>query len=395
LMNSTDNIILHKIRILDFSWVLAGPYATRLMADFGAEVIKVQPLIAEDDDKYSLGYYNTWNRNKLGISLNLDKPEGLEIAKNLVKISDVVVENFSPRVMANWGLDYYQLTKINPNIIYLSLSIMGHSGPWKDYIGFGPTAQAFSGITYLTAYPGQPPSGIGFAYADHVAGLYGSLAIMGALEQRYKTGRGQNIDLSQTEAMSGLLAGSIIENSIQNRAVEPVGNFSRQSSPHGVYPCLGEDCWCALAVTSDEEWEGFKRAAGNPSWADSEGFANLPGRLKNTEALDARVEEWTRKNSPEEVSALLQKKGVPAGIVQNAADLADDPQLKAREFFVEIVHPVMGKTVSDASPIRLSGSPAKHYRAAPVRGQDNNYVYKELLGFKDDDLIRFRRMDVI
>ena len=182
--------ILHNIRILDFSWVLAGPYATRLLADFGAEVIKIQPLMAEEDDAFSRGYYNAWNRNKLDITLNLNKPEGIGIVKKLVKISDVVVENFSPRVMANWGLDYAELQKIKPEIIFLSLSIMGHSGPWKDFSGFGPTVQAFSGITSLTGYPGQPPSGVGYSYADHIAGLYASLAIMGALEYRSKNGKG-------------------------------------------------------------------------------------------------------------------------------------------------------------------------------------------------------------
>ena len=153
--------ILHGIRILDFSWVLAGPYATRLLADFGAEVIKVQPLLPEAEDKFSQGYYNTWNRNKLGITLNLGKPEGIEIAKKLVKISDAVVENFSPRVMVNWGLDYPELRKLKPDIILLSMSVMGHTGPWRNYTGFGPTVQAFSGITYLTSYPDQPPLGIG------------------------------------------------------------------------------------------------------------------------------------------------------------------------------------------------------------------------------------------
>lgn len=390
-----DESILHNIRVLDFSWVLAGPYATRLLADFGAEVLKVQPLMAEAEDRFSQGYYNTWNRNKLGITLNLDKLEGVGIAKKLVKISDVVVENFSPRVMANWGLDFDKMKIIKPDIIFLSLSTMGHSGPWKDYTGFGPTVQAFSGITYLTAYPGQPPSGIGYSYADHVAGLYASLALMSALEYRFKTGKGQYIDLSQTEAMSSLLGDTIINYTLKSRAAQPEGNSSLQSAPHGVYPCLGEDRWCAIAVKTDEEWEGFKRATGNPSWMREERFATLSGRLKNTEALDSLVQEWTKKHSPEELMALLQKEGVPAGVVRNAADLANDPQLKDRGFFVELEHPVMGKTITDATPVRLSESPAKYRWAAPVKGQNNDYVYRNLLGLNDDDLERLRRENVI
>ena len=390
-----DRSILHNIRVLDFSWVLAGPYATRLLADFGAEVIKVQPLMAEEGDRFSRAYYNAWNRNKLGITLNLGKPAGVELARRLVRLSDVVVENFSPRVMANWGLDYFELQKLKPEIIFLSLSIMGHSGLWQDYSGFGPTVQAFSGITHLTAYPGQLPSGIGFSYADHVAGLYASLAMMAALEYRFKTGKGQYIDLSQVEAMSTMLGDTIIDYSRQGRTAEPVGNTSPQSAPHGVYPCLGADRWCAVAVTTDAEWEGFKRAIGCPNWASEERFSTLAGRLRNVEALDALVKEWTEKHSPAEVMAVLQKQGVPAGVVQNAADLVQDPQLQERGFFIEIEHPVVGKMVTDASPIRLSQYPAQYRRTAPAAGQDNDYVFRRLLGLTDEDLTQLRSENVI
>src|SRR4030042_46596 len=193
----TSEPVLQGIRILDFSWVLAGPYATRILADFGAEVIKVQPLLPREEDKFSRGYYNTWNRNKLGITLNLNKAGGIALAKRLVSISDAVVENFTPRVMANWGLDYTNLKEIKPDIIMLSLSTMGSTGPRRDYTGFGPTIQAFSGMTYLTSFPGKPPLGLGTSYADHIAGLFACLALLGALEYRRQTGAGQYIDLSQ------------------------------------------------------------------------------------------------------------------------------------------------------------------------------------------------------
>ena len=387
--------ILHNIRILDFSWVLAGPYATRLLADFGAEVIKIQPLMDEEQDSFSRAYYNAWNRNKLGITLNLNRPEGVKIARKLAKISDVVVENFSSRVMANWGLEYPVLQKEKPEIIFLSLSLMGHSGPWKHFSGFGPTVQAFSSVTYLTAYPGQPPLGIGYSYADHIAALYASLAILGALEYRRKTGKGQYIDLSQTEAMTSLLADAIIDYALRGKTAEPVGNSSNQSAPYGVYPCQGTDRWCAITVTTDREWKGFKRALGNPDWAEEEKFATLDRRLRNMQALDRLVEDWTKKHPAEEVMAVLQKEKVPAGVVQNAADIARDPQLKERGFFVELGHPTLGKTISDASPIRLSRSSAEYCRAAPARGQDNDYVYRELLGMKDVEIERLRIEGVI
>jgi benzylsuccinate CoA-transferase BbsF subunit len=374
--------VLKDIRILDFTWVLAGPYATRILADFGAEVIKVQPLLPQEEDDFARGYYNTWNRNKRGITLNLNKPTGVALAKELVKISDAVVENFTPRVMANWGLDYDSLRKIKPDLIMLSLSTMGSTGPWRDYVGFGPTIQAFSGMTYLTSPPGQPPAGLGTAYADHVAGLTACLALLGALEYRQKTGEGQYIDVSQVEAMASLLGDAFVP------AIET-------AAPHGVYRCQGDDRWCAIAVFSQERWLGFKRALGNPPWAEDERFATSNGRLENKEALDDLIGGWTKERTAEEAMALLQEKGVAAGVVQDASDLARDPQLRERGFFVELDHPELSKTISDAVPIRLSETPAKYVRAAPLQGQDNDYVYGELLGMSEGELAELKKQGVV
>jgi benzylsuccinate CoA-transferase BbsF subunit len=391
----TNQGILHNLRILDFTWVLAGPYATRLLADFGAEVIKVQPLLPQEEDEFARGYYNTWNRNKLGITLNLNKPEGVALAKKLVAISGAVVENFTPRVMANWGLDYESLKKIKPDIIMLSLSTMGNTGPWRDYVGFGPTIQAFSGITYLTSFSGKPPLGLGTAYADHIAGLLACLALLGALEYRQRTGEGQYIDVSQVEAMASLLGDAVLDYQFQGREVEPTGNSSTEAAPHGVYRCRGDDRWCAIAVFTDDEWLGFKRALGNPPWAEAQRFATLNRRLKNNAELDRLVEGWTKRHTAEEVMALLQTHGVAAGVVQDASDLAKDPQLKERGFFIELDHPELGKTISDATPIGLSDTPARYHRVAPLRGQNNDYVYGELLGMSRDELTELKKQGII
>jgi crotonobetainyl-CoA:carnitine CoA-transferase CaiB-like acyl-CoA transferase len=217
--------VLKDIRILDFSRVLAGPYATRLLADFGAEVIKVSyPGIPQPEDRFSRGYYNTWNRNKRSITLNLNKAEGLDIARKLVSACDAVVENFTPRVMANWGLDYSHLKQIKPSIIMLSMSAMGHTGPFRDYTGFAPAIQAFSGITGLTSYPDSQAVGPGFSYADHVAGLFACLSLLNALEYRRKTGQGQHIDLSETETMAYLIGDAIVDYSLGEKVPQPVGN---------------------------------------------------------------------------------------------------------------------------------------------------------------------------
>jgi benzylsuccinate CoA-transferase BbsF subunit len=387
--------ILNGIRILDFSWVLAGPYSTRILADFGAEVIKVQPLLPEAEDKFSRGYANTWNRNKLGISLNMGQPQGIEIARKLIKISDAVVENFSPRVMSNWGLEYPELKKIKPDIILLSMSVMGHSGPWRDYTGFGPTVQSFSGLIGLTSYTDQTPQGAGFSFADHVAGLYASLALMGALEYRRRTGEGQYIDLSQTETMTSLMGDAILANNRERQGVKAAENVPDQKRLQGIYPCLGEDQWCAITISTDKEWEGLKKAMGYPAWTNQESFALKSNRAEQKAALDSLIQEWTRKYTKENLMLMLQKEGVPAGAVQDAADLANDPQLEYRDFWIETEHPEMGSTISDASPIRLEENSPEYYKPAPLKGQDNDYVYRKLLGLSQEEMAELQQDNII
>jgi len=380
------------LRVIDFTWVLAGPFATRILADWGAEVIKIQSKVTmPEGEQNTSGYFNTWNRNKLGIALNLSKPQGVEIAKRLVDISDIVVENFTPRVMRNWGLDYDILRKVKPDLIMLSMSGMGQTGPMRDCTAFGATIQALSGITHLTAFPGQPPLGLGYSYADHVAGLMGALAVLEALEDRRKTGKGQYIDLSELEAMSTLLGTAILDYSVNGRIASPVGNrpIHRLAAPYGAYRCKGEDRWCAIAVFTEEEWVAFCRVLGYPLWTKEERFSTLSDRWQNIDQLDLLVEEWTKERSPEEVMSILQEAGVAAGVVQNATDLSRDPQLQSRDFFVGIEHPTLGKISFDGSPIKLSDTPAQFKRAAPLLGQDNDYVYRELLGMSESEISEY------
>ncbi len=389
---------LSGLRVLDFTIVLAGPFGTRILADHGAEVIKVQSRVTSGGPDHNLsGYFAAWNRNKLGITVNLSRPEGVELAKRLVQISDIVAENFSPRVMKNWGLDYATLKETRPELIMLSMSGMGQTGPWRDYVAFGPTVQALSGMTHLTGFPERAPLGLGYSYADHVAGVMGALAILEAVEQRQKTGEGKHIDLSETEAMCSLLGTAILDYTCNGRDAGPTGNASAQGlgAPHGVYPCRGEDRWCAIAVFNDEDWEAFCEVLGRPSWTGRAEFGSQLERWTNSAELDAAVEEWTRQRSAEEVMESLQRAGVAAGVVQNAADLACDPQLRERDFFVQLEHPVMGNTVSDGSPMRLSETPAEYMRAAPLLGQDNSYVYCALLGMSETEMERLIAEGVI
>jgi crotonobetainyl-CoA:carnitine CoA-transferase CaiB-like acyl-CoA transferase len=390
--------ILKGLRILDFTWVLAGPYATRILSDFGAEVIKIQSKKTAGGVESNLtGYFSHWNRNKRSITLDMSHPEAKEIVLRLVRISDVVIENFSPRVMSNWGLDYERLKEVRPDIIMVSMSAMGQTGPWKDFVAFGPALQALSGLTYLTSFAQEPPLGMGYAYADPVAGLHAVLAILAALEFRDRTGKGQTIDLSQYEAMCTMLGPALLNASANQKDISPQGNHSDHvpAAPYGCYRCSGADRWCVIGVFTETEWESLCNILGRPDWTREERFSDLSKRKEHREDLDRFLEEWTLQHSPEEVVNLLQQEGVAAGVVQNAEDLAKDPHLMARDFFVPLEHPVLGKTVADASPIRFKGNPGDKWEAAPLLGEDNRYVFTELLGLAEGELSSYIEKGII
>jgi crotonobetainyl-CoA:carnitine CoA-transferase CaiB-like acyl-CoA transferase len=358
--------ILHNIRILDFTRVLAGPYATRLLADFGAEVIKVQqPGVPEREDDFARKYDTTWNRNKRGITLNMSKPEGIGLAKRLVAICDAVVENFTPRVMENWGLDYPNLKKIKPDIILVSMSAMGQQSPDRDYTGYAPTVHALSGLTALTSFPGKAPTGPGFSYADHIAGLYASLGLLAALEARNKTGVGQYVDISETAAVQGLL--------------KDAGRVELE----GVYECK-DGRFCALVVANAGEWPGLKKAMGDPPWFD--GLVTKPEKRGE---LEERIKAWAKWFTAAEFMPLLQQNGLAAGVVQDAGDIANDKQLKKRGFFIK------KDKLTDASPVKMNNIKAAYKRQAPAAGQDNTYVYGKLLGLSRQDMTALQENGVI
>ena len=377
---------LHGIRVLDFTWMLAGPYATRLLADFGAEVIKVQSKhTATGAEDNQTGYFTTWNRNKLGVTLDLGKVEAREVVIDLVKKCDIVMENFTPRVMRNWGLDYARLKEANPGLVMVSLSGFGRGGPWQDCAALGPTVQALSGLTRLSSYREGRPNGIGFALADHISGLYAALAALSALRRRNSHGCGEYIEISELEAACSTLGPELISLSLGGRAAGPQGNSpSRQpAAPYGCYPCRGDDRWCVITVYDEDEWRSLCRAMGDPVWAREQKFADLPGRLENAEELDLLIGEWTSAHTNQEVFHMLQEVGVPAAAVNDASDLAADPQLCERGFFVGLRRPALGVIRADGNPIRMSGTPARFVSAAPLLGADNQRVFLDLLGMDE------------
>lgn len=388
--------MLAGVRVLDFSWVLAGPYATRILADFGAEVIKVQSArIARATEDAASGYFAAWNRNKKSVTLDLERAEARRLALALAAVSDVVVENFSPRVMRSWGLSYPEIRAVNPTVVMLSMSTAGHGGAGEELVGFAPTVHALSGLTRLTSFTPAEPLGPGVPHGDIVAGLYGALAVLAALEHRAVTGRGQHIDLSHYEAVCAMLGPELARASLDGSPGDPVGNGPGETmaAPHGCYPCRGEDRWCVIAVFDDAEWVALCRVMGDPPWTSA--FRDIAERRRRAAELDARIGEWTIGHTAEELVALLQRAGVPAGVVQDAADLVRDPHLNARGFFRHLPHPRLGEMLTDASPIVIDGERGCAWEPAPGLGEHNRYVFQELLGLPEAEVAAHVRNGVI
>ena len=401
---------LSGVRVADFTWVLAGPHATKVLADFGAQVIKVEdptgrdlarrlpPFPTEERDPDQAGYYINLNRNKLSLTLDLRKPLGREVALKLVSISDVVIENFSAGVMERLGLGYEELVKVRPDVVMVRMAGLGQTGPMRSYVSYGPIIQALSGLTYHTGYRDRPPVGIGYSYSDFVAGIHAAFAVLVALHHRRRTGRGQYIDLSQLETSVSFLGPGLLDWTVNGRVPERAGNRLGyvDAAPHGVYPCAGEDRWCAIAVFTDGEWEAMVRVMGSPAWAREERWATAEGRARQADELDERVARWTRERPAEEVARRLQEAGVAASVVQNARDLIQgDEHLRERGFYVELEHPTVGRRLFEGTPIKMSDAPGGPRRPGPLLGQDTDYVLRQVLGLSDDEVTQLVVEEVV
>ncbi len=395
---SSSGFALQGIRVLDFTWIHAGPSATRILADQGAEVIKVESNNAlavvggpSSATARGLGQRHNWNAGKRSISLDMKTPQGVAIAKRLVAVSDVVAENFSGRVMTGWGMDYESLRRVKPDLVMLSMSGFGRTGPWKDRVSYGQTLQAWSGFTELTGFPNTDPCGPASAYSDAVGGMAGAQAVLLALIHRARTGQGQWIDLSQFEALSSLLDTLVLDLSANGADSHNQRSGNRpphaSGAPHGAYRCQGDDRWVAISVLTENEWESLISAMGHPPWAQDERFATASGRSHHSEELDTLLETWTMQHSAEAVMHLLQDAGVPAGVVQTGADLAEnDPHLKERGFFRQVLDSQGISRTVEGAPYKLSRTPGGPSRGAPEFGADQTYVLREILGMSDEEL---------
>ena len=323
--------------------------------------------------------------------------EARDLALKLIVSSDVVVENFSPRVMNNWRLDHHHLKEVKKDIIMLSMSGMGHTGPWKNYVAFGATVQALGGLSHLTAYDHEKPVGSGYAYGDTIAGTYGAIAVLAALEHRERTGQGMHIDLSEYEAVCTMIGPDLMDADQNDTKARTWGNSAghQMAAPHGCYPCRGTDRWCVIAVLDEIQWRAFCRTLDNPAWTQEERFSTLSHRMAHADELDELIAQWTSNRAAEDILAALQKAGIPSGMVQNAQDLANDTHLRERGFFTKMHHPTLGTIVTDRSPVRFKNVNAPTLKSSPLLGQDNRQVFVELLGLTEDEYADYLEKGVI
>ncbi len=398
---------LAGVRVCDLTWVLAGPQATRILAEYGAEVIKIEGVAHPDESRFypphapgsaegaldASAYFAFFNRSKRDVNLDVKNPKGMELLRRIIAVSDVVIENYSSRVMESWGLDYAELERIRPGIIYCSMAGFGHTGPRRDYLSYGPIVQAVSGLSYLSGLPGREPAAWGYSYMDHTGGYYGAMAVLTALYHRNRTGRGQYIDLAQADAAVTLTGTAILDSEVNGRPNRrpdlPIGNRLgiRPAAPHGIYPAAGEDRWLAIAVMEEEQWSALRRVMGEPEWSARPEFATAAGRVVRQDELDGLVGAWTRAHEARALMEQLQAAGVPAGLVQNGEDLMEhDPQLAHTSYFQPLDHPVLGTLRNDRPVASLSDTPPRIRGRAPLFGEHTREVLGEVLGLSEGEL---------
>jgi crotonobetainyl-CoA:carnitine CoA-transferase CaiB-like acyl-CoA transferase len=377
---------LEGIRVLDFTWVVAGPVATRILADYGAEVIKLERRPGPPGSR-QIGLQGDLHRNKRSIAVNMASPDGIAIALKLALISDLVIDNFSARVMRSWGMDFASLSQLKPEIVCVSMSGLGHTGPRSNYVSYGPTLQALSGYTLLMTEGGGDPAGYGYSYADMSGGYTGALAALIALRHRRRTSRGQFVDLSQFEAVTSVIGPALLDISVNARAQVPFGYRSqeRPAAPHGIYRCRprdgDNDRWLALSIDSQSGWQRFVEIIGAPPWTADPRFRTLYLRMRNAADLDANIARWAADQIAEKATEWLQRADIAAGVVANGKDLCErDPHLQACDFWGTVTLPDGARTHTTGVAARLSRTPGSIRTPSPMIGSSNDYVLGELLG---------------
>lgn len=411
-----DRLPLESVRVVDMTQAWAGPYATKFLADMGAEVIKVESTRRPDAERMAVGprrsplypdyepgerFFNRkaefveYNRNKLSMTLDLTAPAGVALFTTLAQVSDVVVENFSVGVMDRFGLGYEVLRQVRPDLIMLAMPGFGATGPEARYRAYGPVQEAMSGLTSITGYPDEPFLETREYYGDPTAGVFGAAALFAALLYRRRTGRGVFIDLSQREAMIACLPELVLEHVMAGRTLRSTANRHPFKAPHGCYRCAGEDNWLALSAGTDEEWQALCRAMGRPELAAGPRFATALERLTHQDELDRVIEAWTRERDHLDLMRLLQDHGVAAEAVVNVAELARDPHFQARGFLERVPHPDAGEHLTTGISWKISDVPARIRLPAPGLGQHNRPVICDLIGLPQTELEALEQAGII
>ena len=398
-----------NIRVIDLGRVWSGSLVARLFGDFGAEVIKVEgptgrgrslmedlPVGQTGERPLNRsGMFNDLNRNKKSLYLDLSMSEGRDIFKKLVIVSDMIIENFSPRVMKNFGLDYPVLKGIKENILMVSMPAFGMTGPYRDFVGLGNTIEPVAGITHLAGYLDGSPHPLGMVTGDVLSGLHAAGGLMVALWHCLETGEGQYIDLSQAETATCSIGETLLGYSM-NKTVPPRnGNRHPYMAPHGCYRCKGEDMWVTIAVASEEEWKAFCKVMGDPAWTRDNRFTGQISRWHHQDLLDELINQWTGQRDHYAVMRLLQNAGIACGPVLTGKEILSEPHLKERGFFVEITHPDAGTHCYAGTPIKMSLTPAEFQKPAPCFGEHNDNILGNLLGFSPDEIRKLKEKKVV
>ncbi|AIJ24722.1 CaiB/BaiF CoA transferase family protein [Amycolatopsis methanolica] len=404
----TTGLPLEGVRVADFTWVGAGPFLTKPLADHGADVIKIESRTRTDpirsmapfrDGRPGVdrsGYFANRNSSKRSICLDLKHPAGRRIALDLIVRSDVVANNFTPGTMKRLGLDYETVRAIRPDIIYLEMPMQGTEGPYRDFRGYGLTIAAAGGLLGLSGYRDRPPVGTGTNYPDHVPNpLHAAVAVLAALRNRRRTGRGEYIELAQLESTVNAIGPAIVAGAAGAHP-ERSGNDDPVAAPHGVYPCSGDDTWCAIGVFDDAQWHALVAVLNAPPWAALGDLAQALDRRERRRELDELIAAETKAWDADDLATALTSAGVPAAPVRDADGVLNhDPQLAAREHWVWLDHPVMGPSVYDGIPYRMSRTSGRLRAPAPLLGADSHDVCTRLLGMDDKTYSELAREGVV
>jgi len=396
---------LEGYKVTDLGQVWAGPIVGHLLADMGADVIRIESAAGTDmmrqmsqdpSDIRKLMEAHFIHRNRRVVTLNFTKPRGVELAKEIIKDTDVVIENYSPRVLKGFGLNYEELVKVNPDLIMCSLSAGGQYGPYENLLGYGPSINSVSGVDSLVGYRDDVNLMVNLWDADPTAAVTGTYAIQVALHHKEKTGEGQYIDLSFYEALTTLVSEGMMDYTMNRRVAVPEGNRHPMMSPHGVYTCKGDDRWITIAVRTQDEWRALCKAMGEPAWCHEERFADIFGRLKNRDELDQLLGEWTKLHDDKDMMHSLQAQGVAAASVYTLEDIYHDPHDRHRRMTMKVDGPDLDvNEVIYGIPWHLSDTPGSLRTLTSPMGAHNKEIFIDKMGMPEDEMRRLVEEQVI